>query len=138
MSPSVTHVNPEGMHRSPAFSQAVVVEGSAKTVYIGGQNGVTADGEVAGRDLVAQTEQMFENLETLLAAVGASLRDIVKWTIYVVYGQDVRPGFAIFQRRWGNRGDPPAISVLMVAGLAHPDWLVEIEAIAVIRDDASG
>jgi hypothetical protein len=43
---STRHINPEGLHRSPAFSQAVVVEQPTKTIYIGGQNGVDADGKV--------------------------------------------------------------------------------------------
>jgi enamine deaminase RidA (YjgF/YER057c/UK114 family) len=45
---STRHINPEGLHRSPAFSQAVVVELPKKTIYIGGQNGVDADGKVVG------------------------------------------------------------------------------------------
>jgi enamine deaminase RidA (YjgF/YER057c/UK114 family) len=45
---STRHINPEGLHRSPAFSQAVVVEQPTKTIYIGGQNGVDADGKVVG------------------------------------------------------------------------------------------
>jgi hypothetical protein len=43
---SVRHINPRGMHRNPAFSQAVVVEQPAKTIYVGGQNGAGADGDI--------------------------------------------------------------------------------------------
>jgi enamine deaminase RidA (YjgF/YER057c/UK114 family) len=131
MDARVTHLNPAGLHRHPAFSQAVVVEGNVRTIYVGGQNAISEDGRVVGvGDLRAQTEQVFENLETLLAAAGAALRDIVKWTIYVVQGQDIQPGFAVFERVWGS-APPPAISVVGVAGLASPDFLVEIEAVAV-------
>jgi enamine deaminase RidA (YjgF/YER057c/UK114 family) len=131
MSAHVTHLNPAGLHRHPAFSQAVVVEGNVRTIYVGGQNAVSEDGQVVGvGDLPAQTERVFENLRTLLAASGAALRDIVKWTIYVVQGQDIGSGFAVFQRVWGD-APPPAISVVSVAGLANPDFLVEIEAVAV-------
>ncbi len=127
----VTHLNPPGLHRNPAFSQAVAVEGPVRTIYVGGQNAVTEDGRVVGvGDLAAQTEQVFKNLETLLAASGATLHDSVKWTIFVVQGQDIRQGFGVFQRVWGN-APPPAISVVIVAGLAHPDFLVELEAVAV-------
>ena len=134
---SVTHLNPEGMHRSPAFSQAVVVEGAARTIYVGGQNGVSADGQiVAAGDLAAQTEQAFTNLETVLAAAGATLHDIVKWTIFVAPGQDMMAGVGVYQRRWGTTAPPPAISVVIVAGFANPDFLVEIEAIAVTRPQA--
>ena len=132
MKPRVTHLNPAGLHQNPAFTQAVVVEGSAKTIYIGGQNAVSADGQIVGAgDLAAQAEQVFRNLATILAAAGASLHDVIKWTIYVVHGQDIRPAFGVFQRTWGTQPNPPAISVLMVAGLANPAFLMEVEAIAV-------
>ncbi len=132
MTLTVTHLNPAGLHRNPAFTHAVVVEGPARTVYIGGQNAVAADGQiVGGGDLAAQAEQVFKNLETLLAAASATMQDVIKWTIYVVQGQDIRPAFGVFQRTWGTRPNPPAISVLTVAGLANPAFLVEVEAIAV-------
>lgn len=131
MQARVTHLNPEGMHRNPAFTQAVVVEGNARTIYVGGQNAVAADGRIVGDDLAAQTEQVFKNLHTILAAAGATLGDVVKWTIYVVQGHDTRPAFGVSQREWGQRPNPPAIGVLTVAGLTNPAFLVEIEAIAV-------
>jgi len=131
MKPTVTHLNPEGLHRNPAFTQAVIVEGNARTIYIGGQNAVSPEGKIVGDDLATQTEQVFDNLETILAAAGATLRDVVKWTIFVMQGQDIQPGFGVFQRRWGAHPNPPAISGLFVAGLANPAFLVEIEAIAV-------
>jgi enamine deaminase RidA (YjgF/YER057c/UK114 family) len=138
MEATITHLNPEGMHSNPAFSQAVAVTGNAKTVYIGGQNAVSADGQVVGEDLATQTEQVFTNLETVLAAAGGTLHDIVKWTIYVVQGQDVAQGFGVFQRRWGTSAKPPAITGVMVAGLANAQFLVEIEAIAVIPEAPRG
>jgi enamine deaminase RidA (YjgF/YER057c/UK114 family) len=135
----VTHLNPPGLHRNPAYSQAVVVEGSVRTIYVGGQNAVAADGRVVGvGDLAAQTEQIFDNLRTLLAAAGATLHDVVKWTVLVVQGQDLRPGFDVFRKAWGN-APPPIVTAAFVAGLAHPDFLVEIEAVAVTAvADASG
>lgn len=140
MQPTITHVNPEDMHNNPAFTQAVIVEGNTRTIYIGGQNAVAADGQVVGSgDLAAQTEQVFKNLETVLAASGATLHDIVKWTIFVVQGQDIGAGFGVFQKAWGRSARPPAISVAIVAGLANPEFLVEIEAIAVTgREPATG
>lgn len=134
MDVTITHLNPAGMHANPAYSQAVAVSGPAKTIYIGGQNAVTAAGEtVGGSDLAAQTEQVFRNLETILIAAGATLHDIVKWTIYVVQGTDIATGVEVFQRAWGRTAHPPAISVVTVAGLGNPEWLVEIEAVAVTR-----
>jgi enamine deaminase RidA (YjgF/YER057c/UK114 family) len=60
---------------------------------------------------------------------------MIKWTIYVVQGQPLQPGFEVFQRVWGGRPNPPLVTVLFVAGLANPDFLLEIEAIAVIPED---
>jgi enamine deaminase RidA (YjgF/YER057c/UK114 family) len=127
----VRHINPEGLHRSPAFSQAVVVEQPTKTIYIGGQNGVDADGKIVGPTLLEQAGQAFRNLATILESEGASLANIVHWTIAVVDGQRVDDGVAAFQQVWNPADPPPAITIHFVAGLA-PGFLVEIDAVAVV------
>jgi enamine deaminase RidA (YjgF/YER057c/UK114 family) len=130
----VEYINPAGL---PAYgySNVVVVQGAVKTIYIGGQDAVNDKGEIVGKgDIAAQTRQIFHNLQVALAAGGASLEHIIKWTIYVVQGNDIRPGFAVFQEVWGNRPNPPTISMAFVAGLAKPDFLVEIDAIAVVPE----
>ncbi len=127
----VRHINPEGLHRSPAFSQAVVVEQPAKTIYIGGQNGVDADGEVVGPTVGEQASQAFRNLATILESEGATLGNIVHWTIAVVEGNAFDEGVAAFQEVWDPADPPPAITVHVVAGLA-PEFLVEIDAVAVV------
>jgi enamine deaminase RidA (YjgF/YER057c/UK114 family) len=138
MPPTITHVNPEKMHTNPAFSQAVVVEGAARTIYVGGQNAVDAEGKIVGAgDLGAQTEQALKNLEIVLSAAGAGRDDVVKWTILVAQGQDLNAGFAAFQRVWGLPPRPPIITFAFVAGLANPDFLVEIEAMAVTGVEAN-
>ncbi|MFT4041374.1 MAG: RidA family protein [Thermomicrobiales bacterium] len=130
---TIEHLNPEGMHQNPAFSQAVVVAGPARTIYVGGQNAVNAAGEIVGKgDLAAQTEQVFQNLETVLAAAGATLHDIILWRLFVVEGQDLRPGLEVTMRHWGTEHAPPAITSAMVPSLANPDFLLELEAIAVV------
>ena len=98
----VRHINPEGVHRSPAFSQAVVVEQPAKTIYIGGQNGVDADGKVVGPSVEEQARQAFRNLATILESEGASLTNIVHWSIAVVDGHTFDEGVAAFQQ-YGSR-----------------------------------
>jgi enamine deaminase RidA (YjgF/YER057c/UK114 family) len=126
----VRHINPDGMHRSPAFSQAVVVEQPAKTIYIGGQNGVDANGQVVGPTLREQAVQAFRNLATILESEGASLSNIVHWTIAVVEGQSIVDGVGAFQEVWKAGDPPPAITVHVVAALG-PGVLVEIDAVAV-------
>ena len=128
---STRHINPEGLHRSPAFSQAVVVEQSAKTIYIGGQNGVDADGKVVGSTVGEQCRQAFRNLATILESEGASLSNIVHWRIATVAGQSFDEGVAAFQEVWNREDPPPAITVHVVANLG-PDFLVEIDAVAVV------
>jgi 2-iminobutanoate/2-iminopropanoate deaminase len=125
----ITHINPENLHKNPAFSQAVVAEGG-KTIYIGGQNGILPDGKLAGDTLAAQTEQAYKNMLEILKTVGASQANVVKQTVYVVKGQDIREGFAATQKIWGNF--PTALSFVFVDSLGVPNALVEIEAIAVI------
>lgn len=129
----IQHLNPQGLHDNPAFSQVVFSEGSVRTVVVGGQNAMDQSGEIVGRgDLGAQTEQAFRNLEVALAAAGASLEHIVKWNVYIVQGQPLEEGFAVFQRVWADRPNPPTITMLFVADLANPEFLVEIDAIAMI------
>ncbi|NEW25448.1 RidA family protein [Nocardia cyriacigeorgica] len=128
---AVRHINPEGLHRSPAFSQAVVVEQLTKTIYIGGQNGVDADGKVVGSTVGEQSRQAFRNLIAILDSEGASLANIVHWRIAVVDGHTFDEGVAAFQEVWNRADPPPAITVHVVAGL-NPGCLVEIDAVAVV------
>ena len=127
----VRHINPEGLHRSPAFSQAVVVEQPAKTIYIGGQNGVDADGKIVGPTLKEQAVRAYRNIATILESEGASLADIVHWTIATPPGQSVDEGVAAFREVWNPADPPPAITVHVVAGLG-PGYLVEIDAVAAV------
>ncbi|WP_049566921.1 RidA family protein [Nonomuraea sp. SBT364] len=127
----VRHINPEGLHRSPAFSQAVVVEQPAKTIYIGGQNGVGADGKPVGPTIGEQARQAFRNLSAILESEGASLANIVHWRIAVVDGHSFDEGVAAFREVWNQEDPPPAITVHVVAGLG-PGFLTEIDAVAVV------
>lgn len=124
----ITHVNPDPLFKTLAFSQAVTVEGASKITFVGGQNGINIDGELVGDDLATQTEQALGNVLECLRAVGASQDDVVKLTINIVEGQDVNLGFAASQKIWGEH--PTAISVAIVAALAVPGALVEIDAVA--------
>jgi enamine deaminase RidA (YjgF/YER057c/UK114 family) len=129
---TIRHVNPEGLARNPAFSQAVVVESPTKTIYIGGQNGVDVEGKVVGPTLREQAVQAFANIATILDAEGATLANVVHWRINVVEGQAIGEGLAAFQEAWNPADPPPAISINVVAGSLIPDRLVEIDAVAVV------
>ncbi len=129
----VQHINPDALPANPAFTNVIAVTGPVKTIYIGGQDAVNASGEVVGiGDLRHQVSQVLANLQEALKAAGAGLEHVVRWNVYVVEGQPPEPAFAVFQQVWGRRPNPPAITMMFVSGLANPDFLVEMDAIAVV------
>jgi len=133
MEASILHLNPEGLHKNPAYSQAIAVSGPVTTVYIGGQNAVDADGNVVGPgDLKAQTLQILRNVAVVVAAAGGDLKHVIKWSVLLIEGQPVQSGFEAFVEMWPPGAAPPVVTVAFVSGLGHPDFLVEIEAVAVI------
>lgn len=101
-------------------------------LFVGGQNGVDSSGVVVGSDIASQTRQALANLQECLAAAGAALDDVVKWTILIHEGADLQEGFGAFLEVWGDRENPPAITGAFVSGFAVPDALLEIEAVAAI------
>jgi enamine deaminase RidA (YjgF/YER057c/UK114 family) len=129
---TTTHLNPPTLHANPAFSQAVRVDPPASLVFVGGQNGVDADGEVVGDDVAAQAEQALRNVALAVEAAGGTLADVVTWTVLVTDRAALGPGFGAFLAAWGDRPDPPAITVQVVDGLADPRFLVEVAAVAAL------
>jgi len=131
MNTYIDFINPEGLSKNPAYSQAAITKGPGSTIYIGGQNAMNKNQEISGKgDIKLQTASALENIETALNACNAQLDDLVKLTIYIVQGQDVHQGFLGAQPFLKKLKNPPVISGVIVAGLANPDYLVEIEAIA--------
>ena len=123
------HINPEALSRSRGYSQVVKV---GNTVYIAGQISVGSDGNVVGKgDPEAQVRQVWRNIEAAVKAAGGTLQSVAKTTTYITniqYAAAVRKvSEEIFQSL-----TPPTSTLLVVAGLAGPDYLVEIEAIAVV------
>lgn len=134
MKSSVQYINPEGLHQNPAFSQMVVASGPMKTLYIGMQNPIDGPTRtVIGKgDIGTQTEKTLANIDLCLKAGGAEREHIVMWTIYVVQGQSLQPGFEASKKWWGNRPNPPANSIVPVSTLWIPDVLIGIEVVAVV------
>lgn len=132
MSKHIEYLNPEGLSKNPAFSQVAITKGNGETtIYIGGQNAIDKDLQIIGKgDIQKQTEFVLNNIEIALKAAGASLDDLFKLNIYIVQGQDLRKGFAGAQGFLKKLKHPPVITGIVVAGLASPDYLVEIEAVA--------
>jgi len=131
MSNKIDFINPDGLLKNPAFSQIAIAKGSGNTINIGGQNAITKDLEIIGKgNITLQTEYILKNIETALNSCSATLDDLFKLTIYIVQGQDIRKGFEGAQSFLKKLSHPPVITGVIVAGLANPDYLVEIEAMA--------
>lgn len=127
------HHNPPGL-REPTgrYSQLVTATGTT-TVYVAGQVATDAEGTlIGGDDLGAQARQVFANLRTALAAAGAGPAHVAKLTIYVVgFGPGSRDALLPeLQAMFGER--PPANTLLGVQALARPEYLLEIDAVAVL------
>lgn len=122
----------KGMLQNPRFSQVVVASGS-RTIYTAGQVSIDELGHLVGAgDLAAQTAQAMKNVGLALAAAGASFEDVVKITTYVVdYKPEQRAIIGKARSPFFVNRTPPASTLVGVSALALPEWLVEIEAIAV-------
>jgi enamine deaminase RidA (YjgF/YER057c/UK114 family) len=124
-------INPEGLPAPPTYSHVVVATGT-QMVFIAGQEPEDAQGNLVGPgDLAAQAHQVFTNLGRALDAAGAHPGQVAKITIYVVHH---RPEYlpVIEQARARLFGDhKPADTVVGVETLARPEYLIEVDAIAV-------
>lgn len=129
---NIHFINPEAIAKPTGYTHVVVTEAS-KTVYISGQIGVTPDGTVQ-EGLRAQTVQVFENLKTALASVGATFDNVVKMTTLIAnYKPEDRMIVREVRAQYLNAAQPPASTLMGVQSLALPEWLIEVEAIAVIE-----
>jgi enamine deaminase RidA (YjgF/YER057c/UK114 family) len=129
------YINPPSLVRPTGYTH-VVVAADGRTVYIAGQVAFDSTGRlVGGSDLRAQTEQVFANLQRALASVGASFSDVVKMTTFttdatkVAIIREVRTKYLDAERA-------PANTLVVVAALARPELLIEIEAVAVLSRPA--
>jgi len=125
-----TVINPSTLAKPTGYSYAIKKSGTP--VFISGQVALDAEGKLVGEnDAAAQTEQVFRNLQAVVEACGGSLDDIVKITIFVT-DPSYRPAVAAARLKYFKEGQWPASTYLVVAALAVPQMLVEVEAVAVI------
>ena len=112
------------------YSQGVKVKGGA-LVVISGQVAWDVQGNLVGKgDIRAQTRQVFENLKNMLASAGATFQDVVKLGIFLKNLED----FAAFREIRAQYLKPPfpPTTLLVVKNLAREEWLLEVEAMAVV------
>ncbi len=114
------------------MSQGVAVS-SGRTVYVSGQVARGVDGQLVGRgDIRAQTRKVLENVQSVLAAAGATMADVVKVTVFVT---NLAEHFSAIHevRAEFFSSDYPASTLVEVSRLVDPDMLIEIEAVAVVQ-----
>jgi 2-iminobutanoate/2-iminopropanoate deaminase len=113
------------------FSQATVIEARGKLVFISGMTARRADGSIAGvGDIEVQTRQVCENLNAAVEAAGGSMDDIVRVDVYV---RNMEHFDAIHKvRRQYFKAPAPASTMVEICKMTSPDYLIEINAIAVL------
>ncbi|MDH6132703.1 reactive intermediate/imine deaminase [Kitasatospora sp. MAA4] len=123
-------VRPDGSPPVNGYSHAVVFAGPM--VAVSGQVPVDAEGQLVGaEDGEAQVRQVFANLGLALAAAGAGMEHVVKLTVYLTDLADL-DAFRRVRDEYLDPARPPACSLVQVAGLVHPAFRVEIDALAAL------
>jgi enamine deaminase RidA (YjgF/YER057c/UK114 family) len=126
------YINPPGLTKPTGYTH-VVVGADGRTVHIAGQVAFDSTGAVVGAgDFRAQSERVFANLRTALASVGATFSDVVKTTTFITDLSNAAPLREI-RGKYLDPARPPANSLIVVASLARPDLLIEIEAVVILK-----
>ncbi len=125
---SIERIQPGGLPESPLYSHVVR---AGDLVFIAGQVAQDAQGNVVGPgDFRAQTVQVFENLKRALASVNLDLTRLVKLSIFITDARYRDPLREINQRYIPT--EKPVSTLLVVAALARPEYLIEIDAVAAV------
>ena len=120
-----------GVYDPPGYTQGVRVTGADTILFLSGQVAYDKDGGVLHRgDFKGQAREAFRALKTLVEAAGGTMDSIVKLNTYVTdvrYRADLIP---VRQEFFAKKS--PASTLVEVSALAHPDWMIEVEAIAML------
>src|ERR1700733_12862853 len=123
---------PETMPKSVGYSQVAAVTGG-KIVFISGQIALDKSGNVVGKDdFRAQVQQVFENLKAAVEDAGGDFNDVIKLKSYFLDFSHLQE-FREVRDKYINVKNPPASTAVQVSRLFRPEFLVEIEAVAVVK-----
>jgi enamine deaminase RidA (YjgF/YER057c/UK114 family) len=123
--------NPPALHKPMGYTH-VVEAAPRRTIYISGQVAFDQNGALVGPgDLKAQTEQVFRNLKAALESCGATLEDVAKITVYMLDATQIQVYRDVRDRHFTR--SLPGSTLVQVVRLARPEWLIEIEAIALLE-----
>ena len=133
--PNVKLHNPPDLHKPFGYSHVAEVTGG-KLVYIAGQVALDDAGSLVGKDdFAAQARKVFANLKTALRAAGASFHHVIKLNYYCADSIDLAvhlPAIRDIRDTYVNTSEPPASTFVVVRRLVRPEWLIEVEAVAVV------
>jgi enamine deaminase RidA (YjgF/YER057c/UK114 family) len=130
-SPRARFHNPDTIHAPFGYTHVVEVL-AGRPVYISGQVAMDSAGNLVGPgDVPAQARQVFENLRAALAAVGATFDDVVKLNYYLVDASEL-PAVRAVRNEYVDVDHPPASTAVEVRRLFHDDYLIEVEAVAIL------
>jgi len=113
------------------YSHGVEVESPMRLVFGAGQTGVDTDGRI-GEDIEEQSRLAWRNIEGVLSGAGMAITDIVQLNMLLVHREDLRTAREVREEYLGEHR--PASTLTFVAGLAHPDWRIEIDFVAARAD----
>jgi enamine deaminase RidA (YjgF/YER057c/UK114 family) len=129
--PQITPINPWTWQDAYGFSQAVEVRNATRTIYCAGQASVDEQGApLHAGDMIAQLHRAVDNLETVLAAAGLTLKDVVRLNYYTTDVPGYLKASAAVADRLRHAGCNAPGTLLGIAALFHPDILIELEATA--------
>lgn len=124
-----THINPALLSKPGGYTHVVSVTGG-NAIFVSGQVALDQEGKVVGPgDLKAQARQVYENLKAALEAAGAGFKDVVKITTYLTHIDRIGEIREVRAAYLGGT-QPPASTTVGVTGLARPELLIEVEAVA--------
>lgn len=131
---SVQHLNPDGLHNVPdSWTNMIVVNGPVKTIYLSGLGATDPSGKIVGPDdITAQADYVLKSIRIALAAAGAGPEHLIKMTYYLAQGQSMAAILEPLSRFWEERPNPPAGTVMYVTGFEPPEYLLVIDALAVV------
>jgi len=130
--PRIRLFNPATIAKPTGYSHVGEVLGG-KVVYIAGQVALDRSGALVGKDdFRAQTQQVFENLKAAVVAAGGDFNDVIKLNYYCVDLSHL-PEVREVRDKYINTNSPPASTAVEVRRLARPDFLIEVEAVAVVK-----
>ncbi len=129
--PIVEKFGAPGVFEPATYSQGIKVSQAQTILFLSGQVAYTEDGSPAFRgDFKAQARGAYDAIKALVESQGGTMASVVKITTYLTdmrYRTDLAP---IREEYFGKKG--PASTLVEISSLAHPDWMIEVEAIAVV------